>query len=259
MRLAGVGLVAAVVALALPAGASAGEPILGAADYDGMTTFKCRTAALPISPGQNLNLFGNASSACPNAQKVAGSGPVDASVFASNSTAAGYVTRFKPSMQEILPGGDLVTPSVWDLHLHHVVWLLPDGNRMASGEEKTIVKLPQGYGAKIQGGQDWGYNYMIHSLNARSGRSVYLTWEIDWVPETNPVRTDIKPTDMVWLDVAGAPQLYPVFDAERGFDTDDDDKFVFPDEAMSPSDPALRRRTGRSATRADGPCPTPAA
>ena len=245
MRLAGVGLVAAVVALALPAGASAGEPILGAADYDGMTTFKCRTAALPISPGQNLNLFGNASSACPNAQKVAGSGPVDASVFASNSTAAGYVTRFKPSMQEILPGGKLVTPSVWDLHLHHVVWLLPDGNRMASGEEKTIVKLPQGYGAKIQGGQDWGYNYMIHSLNASSGRSVYLTWEIDWVPETNPVRTDIKPTDMVWLDVAGAPQLYPVFDAERGFDSDDDDKFVFPDEAMSPSDPAFAEENGK--------------
>ena len=236
--LARVALIAALAVLAVPATASAGEPILAAADYPDMTTFKCRTNPIPISPGQNLNLFANASSACPNAEKVAGSGPVDASVFASNSTAEGYVTRFKPSMKEILPGGKLKTPSVWDLHLHHVVWLLPGGGRFASGEEKTIVKLPQGYGAKIQGGQDWGYNYMIHSLNATSGRSVYLTWEIDWVPETNPVRTDIKPTDMVWLDVAGPPQLYPVFDAERGFDNDDDGDFVFPDDAMSPSDPA---------------------
>ena len=103
-----------------------------------------------------------------------------------------------------------MTPSVWDLHLHHVVWVSPGGGpTFASGEEKTIVKMPQGYGAKVGGDEYWGLNYMIHSLNPRGGRQVYITWEIDWVPETTPARTDINPTRVQWLDVAGAPQLYP--------------------------------------------------
>lgn len=234
----------AAVALIAPASASAGSKFLQTVDYPGMTTFNCRTDAIPISPGQNLNLLMGVNSMCPNATKVAGSGPVDPSVFDTNSETEGYVTRFKPSMKEIKPSG-LVTPSVWDLHLHHVVWLLSNGGRFASGEEKTIVKFPPGYGAKLEGGEDMFVNYMIHSLNNRAGRSVYLTWQIDWVPETDPVRTDITPTAMRWLDVAGEPQVYPVFDAERGFDTNGDGKFVFPDEAMDPSDPAYEEESSK--------------
>lgn len=236
-------LSAACAILVSPAPAEAAK-FLKPADYPGMTTFNCRTNAIPISPGQNLNLVTSIPSVCPNATKVAGSG-ADPSVFANDSTTEGYITRFKPSMKEIKPGGELVTPSVWDLHLHHVVWQLPTGGRMASGEEKTIVKLPQGYGAKLAGGGDLWVNYMIHSLNKREGRSVYLTWQIDWVSETDPARTDIKPTSMVWLDVAGAPQVYPVFDAERGYDTDGDGKFIFPDDAMNPGDPAYAEENGK--------------
>ena len=131
-----------------------------------------------------------------------------------------------------------MTPSVWDLHLHHVVWLAPDGGpTFASGEEKTIAKMPQGYGFKVGGDANWGLNYMIHSLSSSEGRQVYITWEIDWVPETQPVRVADHPTTRIhWLDVAGAPQLYPVFDAERGFDTNGDGKYTFPDEV--PTDPA---------------------
>ena len=62
-----------------------------------------------------------------------------------------------------------------------------------------------------------------------------ITWQIDWVPETSPARTDIHPTAGPWLDVAGTPQVYPVFDAERGFDSDGDGKYTFPDEV--PTDP----------------------
>ena len=32
---------------------------------------------------------------------------------------------------------------------------------------------------------------MIHNLGQSDNRQVYLTWEIDWVPETTPARTDI--------------------------------------------------------------------
>ncbi len=64
-----------------------------------------------------------------------------------------------------------MTPSVWDLHLHHVVWLAPDGGpTFASGEEKTIAKFPQGYGIEVGGDATWGLNYMIHNLNSTSGR-----------------------------------------------------------------------------------------
>ena len=94
---------------------------------------------------------------------------------------------------------------------------------------------PQGYGLKVGGDDSWGLNYMLHSLNADSGRQVYVTWEIDWVPETDPPRTDIQTTRVQWMDVAGLPHVYPVFDAERGFDLNGDGKYVFPDEV--PTDP----------------------
>jgi plastocyanin len=227
-------LVAVPALLAFAAPASADDEILGSPTYADMTIYSCRTDAITIYPGQNLNLFAGTKT-CPNAQKVMG--PGDTSVFAPGSTAQGYVTRFKPSMVEIKPDGSLVTPSVWDLHLHHVVWLGPNGPTFASGEEKTVPKLPQGYGFKTGGDANWGLNYMIHNLTADGGRQIYITWEIDWVPETTPARTDIKAAVIQWLDVAGAPQVYPVFDAERGFDTNGDGEYVFPDEV--PTDPAV--------------------
>ena len=115
--------VAALLSSAAPAGARATDEVLTqSASYPGLTTYSCRTNAIPIYPGQNLNLFG-LTKTCPNAEKV--SGPGDVSPFAPGSTAEGYVTRFKPSMVEVKPDGSLTTPSVWDLHLHHVVWLAP--------------------------------------------------------------------------------------------------------------------------------------
>ncbi len=243
------GLIAvACLLLAIAPGASAGkgkskrEPVLKAASYPGMATFQCRTDAIPIHPGQNLNDFGT-TSVCPNANRI--SGDVDPSVFSSGSSAKGFITRFKPSMVEIKAGGKLATPSVWDLHLHHVVWLLPgQGPTFASGEEKTIATLPQGYGQPATGGENWGINQMIHNLNASDGRQVYITWEIDWVPQTDPARTDITASEVKWLDVAGAPQIYPVFDAERGFDTNGDGKYTFPDEVPTdPSQPGYEERS----------------
>ena len=220
--------------VAAPASAGVSEEVLTPASYPGMTTFTCRTNAITMYPGQNTNLFAGTKT-CPNAEKV--SGPGNVSDFAPGSDAEGYVTRFKPSMVEIKPDGSLVTPSVWDLHLHHVVWLAPTGGpTFASGEEKTIATMPQGYGLKVGGDANWGLNYMLHNLTASEDRQVYMTWEIDWVPETTPERTDIQPSTVRWLDVAGFPQIYPVFDAERGFDADGDGKFVFPDDV--PSDPS---------------------
>ena len=117
-------LVTVCAQLAMASPSSAGEEILGAASYPDMSTYKCKTDPLPISPGQNLNLVA-ATTTCPHAKKI--SGPGSASTFDPGSGAQGYVTRFQPSMQEIKNSGKLVTPSVWDLHLHHVVWLRGGG------------------------------------------------------------------------------------------------------------------------------------
>jgi plastocyanin len=237
----GFGILLAVLATLLLAGAAHAQPsakdeVLKASSYPGMSTYSCRTDAIPITPGQNRNLFGSTKT-CPNARVVRG--PGGTAPFAPGSTAQGYVTRFKPSMVELLPGGSTKTPRVDDLHLHHVVWLRPGGGpTFAAGEEKTIVKLPRGYGLRTGGDSNWGLNYMIHNLTATDGRRVFITWEIDWVPAGSPAAAGIKGTQVRWLDVAGTPQIYPVFDAERRFDTDGDGRFVFPDDVLRSDDPA---------------------
>ena len=134
----------ALVCFASPA--SAKLPLIEPASYPDMTTFNCRTEAITLQPGQNLNRLG-LTKACPNAERV--SGPLGPEIFSAGSGAQGYMTRFQPSMVEIKPSGKLVTPAVWDLHLHHVVWLPPSGGTLAAGEEKTIATLPQGYGIKL--------------------------------------------------------------------------------------------------------------
>ncbi len=244
----GAGLIAASL-LALPGHALAGEEILGSADYDDMSTYSCRTPALTVYPGQNLNNFGQTQT-CPNPVKL--SGPGAENPFTSSDQ--GYITRFKPSMVELLPGGGTVTPSVYDLHLHHVVWIRSGNPTFASGEEKTEVKFPQGYGFRTPGNAAWTLNDMIHNLGAEGGRQVYLTWEIDWVPVSSPPAEDITDANIKWLDVAGISlgnvnlenlsKLYPVFDAERGFDDDGDGEFVFPDdvEDAGPSDPGFEEK-----------------
>ena len=223
------------LALIAAAPASAQEEILGAASYPDMSTYQCRTDAIPIYPGQNINLFG-LTKTCPNAVKV--SGPGDASDFAPGSTADGYVTRFKPSMVEVKEDGKLVTPSVWDLHLHHVVWLAPDGGpdvRLRRGEDDP----EDAPGLRLQGRRRRHLGPQLHDpqprLAPRIARST-SPGRSTGSRRRSPSASQITQARIHWLDVAGAPQLYPVFDAERGFDTNGDGQYTFPDEV--PFDPA---------------------
>jgi len=226
-------VVFAAVAPAAPAAAKL--PLQKPATYPGMTTFDCRTDAITLQPGQNLNKL-TLTKACPHAEVV--DGPLDESVFAAGSDAEGFLTRFQPSMVEIKPSGKLVTPAVWDLHLHHVVWQLPGGGNFAAGEEKTIAMFPQGYGRELEATADWGLLHMLHNLTARPNRQVYLTWQIDWVPQNEPARTDISRIQGTFMNVANGG-AYPVFDAERAFDGDGDGEFTFPEDvSTNPADPS---------------------
>jgi hypothetical protein len=134
----------------------------------------------------------------------------------------GYITLFRPGLEY----ADGTTPSVDVIHLHHGVWLV-DGPQFAVGEEKTIVSLPQGYGYPYAPGQQWRINYMIHNLTPDPD-TVYITYDIDFVPEASPLAATMKPVRTQWMDVAGT-RIYPIFTALRG--SGKHGRFTFPDDA----------------------------
>lgn len=173
-------------------------------------TIKYRFGPLKITPGQNT---------------------IDIGMVAAKLRPAvpGYITRFKPDLEYT----DGTKPSVEVQHLHHGVWLIDGEPRFAVGEEKTIVDLPDGFGYRYTPQQSWLINYMIHNLTRRAD-DVYITYEIDFVPDSSPLAAGLKSVRTQWLDVAGM-RAYPVFDAQRG--TGKNGKLTFPDDV--PDDPAV--------------------
>jgi plastocyanin len=136
----------------------------------------------------------------------------------------GYITRFDPEF--IYADGSV--PRVDVLHLHHAVWAVNGKPQFAAGEEKTIQQLPQGFGWPTHPGDSWFLNDMLHELLAQPAQ-VYLVWRVDFVPSTSPAAASIKPVQTRWLDVAGNPSLYPVFDSLRS--DGQDGRYTFPDQA----------------------------
>ena len=136
----------------------------------------------------------------------------------------GYITRFDPEL--IYADGSV--PGVDVLHLHHAVWAVNGGPQFAVGEEKTVQQLPQGFGWPSHPGDSWFLNDMLHDLVAQPAQ-VYVVWRLDFVPSSSPAAASIKPVRTKWLDVAGNPSLYPVFDTlrERG----QGGRYTFPDQA----------------------------
>lgn len=139
----------------------------------------------------------------------------------------GYITRFKPNLEYT----DGSIPGVEVIHLHHGVWLVNGETRFAVGEEKTIVDLPDGYGFRYTPDQKWHINYMIHNLT-QNPDTVYITYEIDFIPDTDPAAAGMRSVHTQWMDVAG-PSAYPVFNAKRG--TGKKGRLTFPDD--TPNDP----------------------
>ncbi|HEY1273294.1 MAG TPA: hypothetical protein VGF25_00190 [Thermoleophilaceae bacterium] len=150
----------------------------------------------------------------------------------------GYITRMRPDL--ILTNGTV--PRVDVLHLHHGVWLnlshsdatvpgLPE-RFFAAGEEKTVLQLPKGYGYPYKTTDRWLLNHMIHNLTTKSFQ-VYMTYDIDFIPATDPEAKNIKAARPLWLDVQNG-SLYPVFDVKRHsghngrFTYPNDDKNAYP-------------------------------
>jgi hypothetical protein len=215
------GLMVACLALACSATSASAY----SASYPGMQVMKFAAGPYTVTPGANLILLDHNHVPKPHVN--------------------GYMVRMAPNLRYALPNGKCcgTIPRVDVIHLHHGVWLSSgasgqgEGNGafglypfMASGEEKTAYEFPQGYGYPVGGADLWVLNYMIHNLTAKQTR-VYITYTINFVPQTDPASNTITPVHPIWMDVE-AHHLYPVFNVHRF--SGKDGKFTFPDMAKNP-------------------------
>jgi hypothetical protein len=156
----------------------------------------------------------------------------------------GYMVRMAPNLHYARPGGGCCgsIPRVDVIHLHHGVWLSNgaagqgEGNGfgfypfMAAGEEKTIYSLPPGYGYPVGAHDAWILNYMIHNLTDKAA-TVYITYDIDFIPAGTPAAAGIVPAHPIWMDVQNH-HIYPVFDVKRH--GGHGGRFTYPDMASNP-------------------------
>jgi len=182
--------------------ALANAPDIASVDYPGLQHLHYRYGPISITPGQNTIVFR------PTTLKP---------------DVPGYITRFKPNLT--YTNGKV--PRVDILHLHHGVWLMRNYPTFAVGEEKTIYQFPQGFGYRYDPSDTWILNYMLHNLLPNRAQ-VYITWDIDFLPASEPAAQSITEVKPQWMDVSGL-RIYPVFDALRG--AGKNGRYTFPDDA----------------------------
>ncbi|HEX4733265.1 MAG TPA: hypothetical protein VH247_02540 [Thermoleophilaceae bacterium] len=192
-------------AAALPGAhvSAAPQNIQKPADYPGIQHLHFKYGPINIVPGQNT---------------------IEAEVNKNKPDVPGYITRFNPNL---VYADDGSVPPVDVIHLHHGVWLINSYPTFAAGEEKTIFNMPQGYGFHSDPKDTWIMNYMIHNLTPVPTQ-VYITYDIDFVPDSAPAAPGITPLRYQWMDVSGI-KAYPVFDVYKGSGTKG--RFTFPDQA----------------------------
>src|SRR5436190_1994155 len=126
----------------------------------------------------------------------------------------GYITRFKPNLVD----QDGKVPPVEQVHLHHGTWLSEPsyGNSafFAAGEEKTVAPFPKGYGMPVKRTDVWLLLYMVHSA-VQNPMTVWITYDVDFVPQANAMALGLKTALPVWMDVR--PSAYPVFNVQRKY------------------------------------------
>jgi plastocyanin len=134
----------------------------------------------------------------------------------------GWIVGFRPNLRR--PDGTV--PGVDVIHLHHAVWLINGEATFAAGEEKSNVKLPRGFGWRYKPSDRWILNHMIHNLLPNRDR-VYLTYDIDFIPDSSPLAKGIHEVQTRWLDVQNG-NAYPVFDVHRN--SGRNGRFTYPND-----------------------------
>jgi hypothetical protein len=147
----------------------------------------------------------------------------------------GWITRIRPDL--VYTNGKV--PPVDVIHLHHGVWInlsrtdstagFPE-RFVAAGEEKTIMKLPRGYGYLHRASDTWFLNHMLHNLTPIP-TNVYMTYEIDFIPARSRAARGMRQVRPIWMDVQnGHP--YPVFNVEKG--SGSRGRYTYPDDERNP-------------------------
>ncbi|HUO70722.1 MAG TPA: hypothetical protein VMU39_08100 [Solirubrobacteraceae bacterium] len=149
----------------------------------------------------------------------------------------GFIIRAKPNL-EYLNGK---VPPVDVIHLHHGVWLNASGTSPAAplgsiqpiffgGEEKTVFRIPEGYGYAYKATDTWILNRMIHN-NTPNATKVRLVWDLDFIPASSTLAKHITPVVPLWMDVRRG-WGYPVFNVIQG-QGGSGGTFTFPDDAKA--------------------------
>ncbi len=172
------------------------------ADYPGIQHLHYKYGPIDISPGQNT---------------------IEAKVNELKPDVPGFITKFKP---DLVYASDGSVPPVDVIHLHHGVWVSNLYPLFAAGEEKTTFSFPKGFGLHYKPQDNWIMNYMIHNLTPVPTK-VFITYDIDFVPDSEPAAAEITTLEPQWMDVSGI-KFYPVFDAPKGGGKG---RYTFPDQA----------------------------
>jgi len=170
----------------------------------------------------------------------------------------GWITRIKPD----LVNEDGSIPLSSKVMFHHGVWVnasridpttgRPGERFFATGEEKTIMDLPDGYGYRYEDSDLWFLNHMIHNL-VPEPMTLYITYTVDFVPDGSPAAAGMERVDPIWMDVQNKSG-YPVFDVHRG-DGGKDGEFEYPQDIkgdaypVSPKNPTGEARNEWTADR----------
>lgn len=147
---------------------------------------------LHVTPGDNLIMLGPVSIEKP---------PVP-----------GWVVRFRADL-EYLDGS---IPPIETVHLHHAVWISTRYGSpiFATGEEKTVLSMPNGYGIRVEPYDVWALNYMLHNQTPVP-QNVFVVYELDFVPALSG--ESLQPVAPHWLNVVGYNGANPVYNTQRGF------------------------------------------
>ncbi len=139
----------------------------------------------------------------------------------------GWIVRMKPDLVWSSGPRKGHAPRSDHVMFHHGVWInISTGDLFAAtGEEKTIMEFPDGYGYRYKTSDGWLLNHMLHNLTSQSMK-LDIRYTIDFIPDSSPAAAAITPVRPIWMDVE-AGRIYPVFDVHKG-SGGKDGKFSYP-------------------------------
>ncbi len=149
----------------------------------------------------------------------------------------GWITAIKP---DLVYSDDGTIPESSKAMFHHGVWIniSRGGQFYATGEEKTQMILPEGYGYRYKKNDIWILNEMIHNLTP-TPMDLTVTYRINFIPDTAPEAASIKSAQPIWMDVENlGSRGYPVFDVHRD-SGGPDGEFTYPQDAPNAYAPGV--------------------